>query len=673
MIIGLTGGIGSGKSTAAAIFKEMGCVHVDADRISRALTSDGSPLLETIERRFGPGLVREGRLDRKALADIVFSDAAKRDELNDLIHAIALKKALTEIKTAQASDPGRHVIFDVPLLFEAGWDAYCDMTVTVTCPEDVRIARVEARSGLTADDIRKRIAAQMSDAERAARSDEVIDNSGSPEYLKEQVEKLLSRLNDRSKFHSVGPIAHGGNMKYVKANLDKLNALFDKVMKDSKAQGIAMSVFDAEGNIILDRFEGYRDSKKKLPLNENTVMGLASITKSFTSVSIMQLVEQGKIDLYAPICKYIPEFKNKDMLVYHLLFHSAGFHPMARHLINDVAKKIGVSYEKDGELAYNVPLSEYGAKELVKIMNEQTDFTGAPGQNFSYSNHSFALLSELVRLQGGEPTYADYVKKHVLLPLGMTRSGCDFVWNDDNVTTLYYQDEKGVMHDEADFYDNAFVLNGEGNMRSTIADMRKYVRMYLNYGLAADGTKVADSYSIEQITRPHQSIDLNVLYGFGLTIEPKGPITIVGHGGNLTGVASRIAWSYELGAGVVIISNTSSTPVSSIAVAALMSLAGLDPDDLLKTPEPIYEWSEAEKDSICGRYWSSEGIELKIVKDGDAYFFDLDGQRSEISFVNKYDICTVYNGFPSVSRMLRNPDGSVWAIGTHLRIVKKVE
>jgi dephospho-CoA kinase len=200
--IGLTGGIGSGKSMVAQRLRELGAAVVDADAIAREVVAPGGPAYAAIVRAFGEGvLCRDGSLDRKALAARVFADEAVRRQLNALTHP-HIRRRMAEEGARLAATPGVEVIvFDIPLLLETtdGSDLGLEGVVVVTAAEAVRIARLTARDGLTPGDARRRLDAQMPLAQKVARADWVIDNNGSAEQTGEQVLKLWEALLARSR------------------------------------------------------------------------------------------------------------------------------------------------------------------------------------------------------------------------------------------------------------------------------------------------------------------------------------------------------------------------------------------------------------------------------------------------------------------------------------------
>jgi len=200
-VVGLTGGIGSGKSTVARRLEGLGAVVIDADAIVHALQAPGQPLVDEIAGAFGRGVLRpDGALDREALGALVFRDAEARARLNQLVHPkVGLEIAR---RTQAARDAGAPVVvLDVPLLLEGrkagtgtaklvGFDA----TVVVWVPEATQVDRAAARDGASREDVLRRVRAQMPLDEKRALADHVIDNSGTPEDTERQVRALWKEL-----------------------------------------------------------------------------------------------------------------------------------------------------------------------------------------------------------------------------------------------------------------------------------------------------------------------------------------------------------------------------------------------------------------------------------------------------------------------------------------------
>jgi dephospho-CoA kinase len=197
LLVGLTGGIGSGKSTVARLLAERGAVVIEADALAREVVEPGTPGFERVVEVFGPGVVSaEGGLDRAALARIVFEDAERRRALEAIVHPEVARRFAEEVDRYTGTD--RVVVYAVPLLVERGLAPAFDVVVTVAAPQDARIARVVAARGTDPDDVRARIAAQVGDDERAAVADLVIDNAGTPDQLVEAVDDAWSFLAARA-------------------------------------------------------------------------------------------------------------------------------------------------------------------------------------------------------------------------------------------------------------------------------------------------------------------------------------------------------------------------------------------------------------------------------------------------------------------------------------------
>jgi dephospho-CoA kinase len=190
-VVGLTGGVGAGKSAVAGRFAERGVPIVDTDDIAHDLTAPGGAALPAVAARFGPAVVRaDGALDRAALRRIVFGDAAARADLEAILHPLIRLEAGRRLDALSAA----YVLLVVPLLVETGvCRERMQRVLTVECPEAVRIERVMARNGLTRNEVTAIVAAQASDAERRAVADDVLDNSGTPATLDAAVARLHAR------------------------------------------------------------------------------------------------------------------------------------------------------------------------------------------------------------------------------------------------------------------------------------------------------------------------------------------------------------------------------------------------------------------------------------------------------------------------------------------------
>ncbi|PLX86270.1 MAG: dephospho-CoA kinase [Desulfuromonas sp.] len=194
MILGITGGIASGKSTVTDVFRSLGAAVVSADELSREVVRPGTPTLERIVQAFGPGILRsDGTLDRKALGEIVFSDPAMRERLNAITHPAIAARAEERLRSL-VLEGERLIVYEAPLLFEAGAEKRVDEVLVVTVDEPTQLERLMARDGIGEAEARGRVAAQMPQAEKASRADFVIYNSGDRQAAAEEVKALFRRL-----------------------------------------------------------------------------------------------------------------------------------------------------------------------------------------------------------------------------------------------------------------------------------------------------------------------------------------------------------------------------------------------------------------------------------------------------------------------------------------------
>jgi dephospho-CoA kinase len=192
-LIGLTGGVGSGKSTVAAILCELGAEVVDADEASHAVYEPGTPGFAAVVRDFGQDYVRDGRIDRKALGELVFKHPEARRRLNTIVHPL-VREWMAQ-RTVEAVERGAEVIVqDVPLLFENKLEELFPTTVLVWVPREVQVERLVNGRGFTPERAREVIAAQMPIDEKRSRATHVIDNSGTRESTRAQVERLWEAL-----------------------------------------------------------------------------------------------------------------------------------------------------------------------------------------------------------------------------------------------------------------------------------------------------------------------------------------------------------------------------------------------------------------------------------------------------------------------------------------------
>ena len=199
IIIGLTGGIASGKSTVACMLEEKGAVIIDADRVAREVVLPGKPAWREIRDWLGPSILGPGgAIDRARLGKLVFSDAAEREKLNRIVHPRVMEIFVARTEEIRSCCPEAVVVYDVPLLIEAGMQRMVDLVVLVYAREEIQLSRLQRRDNLSAEEALARLRAQMPLEEKRAYADVIIDNSGSLEETCRQVEAFWEDLQLRS-------------------------------------------------------------------------------------------------------------------------------------------------------------------------------------------------------------------------------------------------------------------------------------------------------------------------------------------------------------------------------------------------------------------------------------------------------------------------------------------
>lgn len=209
-VVGLTGGIGTGKSTAAAYLKTKGFAHIDADEIGKAITADGSPMLKILDAIFGPDgemgekeisvLNENGSLDRKALAGLVFSNKDRKACLDKIMFREIcglIDRQIDDIRENDDDIPAG-ILLDAPLLYEAGLETRCDMVMVLVADRDIRIERVCARDNAAPQEVVARIENQLDDKQKIKKADVVIDNSEDEAALYEKLDWFLEDFYEKA-------------------------------------------------------------------------------------------------------------------------------------------------------------------------------------------------------------------------------------------------------------------------------------------------------------------------------------------------------------------------------------------------------------------------------------------------------------------------------------------
>ena len=195
IVAGLTGGIGTGKSTVAKIFKDAGAIVIDADEIAKEAVKKGRPAWRKIVNHFGRNiLLPDGEINRKQLADIIFNDARQKESLNQIVHPIVFEETERILKEIEKKDPNSVVILDIPLLIESGMKRDLAEIIVVYIPEEIQIQRLMARDGLNLPEALARIRAQIPIEDKKSEASILIDNSSSRSETRRVALKVFNKL-----------------------------------------------------------------------------------------------------------------------------------------------------------------------------------------------------------------------------------------------------------------------------------------------------------------------------------------------------------------------------------------------------------------------------------------------------------------------------------------------
>ena len=452
---------------------------------------------------------------------------------------------------------------------------------------------------------------------------------------------------------------------------ESFEAFVQEVMRTYKGQGIGIIGFDRD-NLEYQYFYGYKDVETQSPIDLNTIFGIASISKSFTNIGLMKLVEKNKINLEDKVDQYIPELKLPESQmpkIKHLLSHTAGFWPQERFLMNDLAHAL--EFPDNLELAGNTTLSQKGLEMVVNRLNQALSFNGEPGKYHSYCNFSYGLITSIIERLSDEKSYVEYMMNEVIGPLGLDRTFFDFQKTKkvDNISKLY-ENVLGHLNTLDDYTDQGFVLLGGGAIKSTLNNLMTYTRLYLNGG-KHEGKPFISEALLEEMSKPYVQYKPFEAYGFGLINGKFDGIAYAGHSGGLTGVSSFFGFTKETGKGIVVLCNTSNVPVTAIGLAALKMMNDKLPDWKMQSFDPI-TWTLEEIEKTLGVYKSDEGANIEIRADGTSGISWWQGQEEMPVTLVSADAVLVYNKMIwSYTPIIRDEKGYARAVYSGSRLIPK--
>ncbi|CAG9606387.1 serine hydrolase domain-containing protein [Pseudoneobacillus rhizosphaerae] len=384
---------------------------------------------------------------------------------------------------------------------------------------------------------------------------------------------------------------------------EKLERFISKKMMEEHIAGVSVGISE-NGETIFQKSFGFRNKDLKLPVTPETIFGVASVTKSFTALAIMELEKKGLLSVKDPVIKYLPDFKingigdMETIKIHHLLSHSTGVPPMERkEHFNQFHNHF--TYLREAE---------------IKLL-------GDPGDYFSYCNDTFLLLGAIIEEVTGQ-LFRHYITKQFLQPLGMNRStfSLDELNTFENVSIPYNYDRNLNTLVEVNWPTLGNYEVG-GGIRSNVVDLLKYGQVYVN----------EENSHCQKMWEPVIRVGRDSYYGYALNITPNyaGEYTVVQHGGGQPGVSSNFGFIPERKLVVTVLTNVGGVSVGEIWLAAVNTALGLSIEYKL-TEEPNFEMSLNDLRKFEGIYSSNEGDNVSVYLNNEKIIAEIEDQTFEL-------------------------------------------
>ncbi|MBN1593514.1 MAG: serine hydrolase [Candidatus Coatesbacteria bacterium] len=408
----------------------------------------------------------------------------------------------------------------------------------------------------------------------------------------------------------------GTSTKRLKQWLDES---IPQYMRESKTPGFSLAIVQ-NGNVIYSEGFGLRDPQRNLPATPHTLYGIGSITKSFVAIGIMQLVEEGKIELDDPVSQHVPFTVSLDddpIRIRHLLTHSLGLPSLAT---SSIAINRGLGLDT------GIPFGS--ADDFYRFVNgAQDEIVAHPGERFFYHNAGWRILGHIIQVKSGMPFHR-YIKERVINPLGMERTTLnveDFARDEDHIVP-HLKKADGTNESSRFPYPNPednpefSFISAAGGILSSVDEMTRYLIVQIEKG-AFGAEPLLSKRSFEQMQTLHIKRHDNYYgengYGYGLDITPNFlGHKMVSHGGSVVVSTAYMAFIPDLRVGVIMMGNSSGMPYSTIAESIFALLMGHEPSEVL----PSLKIKERMK-SLTGTYKTYRELETVdvLIKSGMLY------------------------------------------------------
>ncbi|MDT3424973.1 CubicO group peptidase (beta-lactamase class C family) [Paenibacillus forsythiae] len=422
-------------------------------------------------------------------------------------------------------------------------------------------------------------------------------------------------------------------------------------MEEKQIPGLAIAV-SRHGNVIYEKGFGIRDLKTSEPVTPDTLIGVGSVTKSFTAMAIMKLAGEKKLSLDDPVVKHLPEFTLRGLedpesvKIIHLLTHTTGLPPMLRR----------------------EELNQFD-EHLSYIANAEYELLGKPGEYFSYCNDTFLLLGAIIERLTGR-LYRRYVTDSILEPLQMHRStfNLEEVAKYKNVSVPYIKNSQTKSLEEVPW---PRIGNYEvgGGLRSNVRDLLRYGQVFVGESAGLYRFDVSKD-SLAEMWQPVHQTDRNGYYGLALDIIPDySGVTLIGHSGGMYGVSAHFGFVPEEGIVAAVLMNVYGISADEIWLAAVNTALGF-PLEQKSAVEPVYEAALEELERLVGTYTSAEGGYLRIYLEDGKPKADWEGKYFELRASDNRTLVTQKSEYPI--RFFFRDEDNAWAALAGMRMLTRI-
>lgn len=430
----------------------------------------------------------------------------------------------------------------------------------------------------------------------------------------------------------------------------QLEEQVERFMEEEQVPGLAIAI-SQNGEVIYKHGFGYGELARKEPVTPETIFGIASVSKSFTALATMQLVEAGQLSVEDPVIHYLPQFQlagqpeMEKIQIHHLLSHSTGVAPVKR---------------REETLHFS--------EQIQYLSSDEIEILGEPGQYFSYCNDTFLLLGAIIEKLSGQ-SFRRYMTRKILDPLGMNRTtySLEEVARFTNVSTPF-EKNPATKAVEPVPWPTLGIYEVGGGIRSNVLDLLAYGEVYVNAKHCEEKLQLSQK-TLQQMWTPYIPVGEHQNYGYALEITADyHGYTLVEHGGGQPGVSSNFGFVPEAGLVVAVLCNLSAVPIRKIWLAAVHAALGLS----MEQNDPIapsYQLMDVELHSLLGRYTSAEGSSLILYQDGEKLMAAVDEQVYPVRPVAKDQV--LLEPMEKPVHFYLNEAGQAWAAFLGMRMLKR--